>query len=268
MPGKILYIANKNKPGALELAERLHAKTEALGGKAAIKTGFPLNAEDLSGFELCCTIGGDGTLLSVLESALELGVPVCGVNKGKLGFLASFRPECIESELETLLKGEYQTQRRRVLHVELQGKRFCALNDVVVKTTDLSRVVSLKVKADGSPVNNFSCDGVILSSPTGSTSYNLSAGGPIIHPDAEVFSVTPVCPHTLSNRAIIVPSSAQIDLECGTLEGQVAVCVDGQVVGTLSYNESTSVRIHSKALELVVPREYAYFDVVREKLNW
>ncbi len=231
-------------------------------------TQYPLPRQDLEGVDLCCVIGGDGTLLGVVESALEAQVPVLGVNMGKLGFLATYSASQVQDNFPALLSGEYRVAPRTVLECcDASGKRAFALNDIVVKNYSAG-LISLDLYSNERHVNEYNCDGLVLSTPTGSTAYNLSAGGPLIHPEAKVIALTPICPHTLSNRSVIFDQDTGLKVLLREHPESVHLSIDGHEAFTEKVEFPLTITIASTTFLLVEHREYDHFHLVRSKLRW
>jgi NAD+ kinase len=214
-------------------------------------------------------IGGDGTLLSVVREAALHGVPIIGVNRGSLGFLTTFSPEEARLDFEQLLKGSFHVDHRAMLACSVADEPpGLALNDIVIKDQLSSRLVHLEVFADGELVTDYVCDGLIFSTATGSTAYNLSAGGPIIHPAANVVAMTPICPHTLTNRSIIFRDSVRLRVHNRTVGTSVLVCIDGNGELKASTDDAIDISVAKLRLPLAQQKNYSHFAVVRTKLKW
>jgi NAD+ kinase len=214
-------------------------------------------------------IGGDGTLLGAVREASLGGVPIIGVNRGSLGFLTTFSPEEARIEFDDLLKGSFHVDNRAMLECSVAGgPAGLALNDVVIKDQLSTRLVHLEVFADGELVTDYVCDGLIFSTATGSTAYNLSAGGPIIHPAANVVAMTPICPHTLTNRSIIFRDSVKLRVHNRTVGTSVLVGIDGNCDLTASTDDPINISVAKLRLPLAQRRDYSHFAVVRTKLKW
>lgn len=203
---RIAIIWNCAKPGAEACLDAVVAVAEKHGVATQISKNQPIDRDVLAGTQLCCVIGGDGTILGVVESAVLNRVPIFGINLGKLGYLANYSAKDIERDLEDALAGRCRKVSRSLLECSLAddpaGTRRLALNDVVIKASENFQMTALRVdSAEHGTINTFRGDGLIFSTATGSTAYSLGAGGPLIHTDADVFALTPLCPHTLSNRA-------------------------------------------------------------------
>ncbi len=217
--------------------------------------------------------GGDGTLLAVARALGEHAVPVLGVNLGTLGFLAEISQDEIYSTLEDVLAGRCRTEPRMRLEVGVERDgvlraRHLALNDAVVASA-LSRLVELEARADGALVTTYHADGLIVATPTGSTAYSLSAGGPLLLPALEAIAITPICPHTLTQRPLVLPESCTVEVRVReTRDGAVRLTVDGQVGCELGEADCVRVRRSPHPLPLLVPTDRNRFEVMRAKLRW
>lgn len=265
----IAFVVNAQKIGAAEIADDLMQLTRAAGAEAKETREFPVPAEFLKGCDACCVIGGDGTLLGIARIAAEAGVPIIGVNRGSLGFLTTFSAEEAREQFASLIAGEFEIAERALLNCSTTPDLHdLALNDVVIKDENHSGLVRLSVHANGELVTNYTCDGLIFSSPTGSTAYNLSAGGPLIHPNAKVIALTPICPHTLSNRSIIFQQDVQLKVTPESADTCLLVAVDGQRNIRICEGGSIDITISAKRLKLVQKSDFEHFGVVRTKLKW
>ncbi|HEY0728468.1 MAG TPA: NAD kinase, partial [Pyrinomonadaceae bacterium] len=200
-------------------------------------------------------------------------VPVLGVNYGGLGYLTEFRIEELYDALEMILADNFRLDKRVMLSVELQREdeiitRNRVLNDVVINKSALARIIEIEAYLNKQFVSSFRADGLIVSTPTGSTAYNLSAGGPIIFPSMNAVVVTPICPFTLSNRPLVVPDDAVIELLLKTDHEDVALTLDGQVGFPLAVNDRITIRKSRTTFNLIQPSNRNYFDVLRDKLRW
>jgi NAD+ kinase len=214
-------------------------------------------------------IGGDGTLLGVVREAALEEVPLIGVNRGSLGFLTTFSPEEARSEFESLLEGSFHIDQRAMLECRVAGGRpNLALNDVLIKDEVTSRLVLLEVSADRELVTDYLCDGLIFSTATGSTAYNLSAGGPIVHPRADVIAMTPICPHTLTNRSIIFRDTVKLRVLNRSKGARLLVGMDGHGELKAASNEPVDISISRLRLPLAQRKGYSHFAVMRTKLKW
>ena len=266
---RLVFVVNGSKSGASELVQRLDAIARSMGVTTASIQGFPVPAGSLSQVDACCVVGGDGTFLSVAAEAAQRQIPLIGVNRGTLGFLTTYAAEEIEALFPSVLRGEFKVQRRALLECRVQDDHMdLALNDVVVKAADSSRIVHVNVFADDELVTTYVCDGLIFSTPTGSTAYTLSAGGPLMHPGAEAISLTPICPHTLSNRSIIFPASVRLRVENAQPGQRLLVAVDGQRNLNILENSAVQVVVSELRLQMAQKLDYSHFNVVRRKLKW
>ena len=222
--------------------------------------------------DLLLVFGGDGTLLRVARDIAGSSTPVLGVNIGGLGFLTGVRSDELALALKRLWAGAFRYESHALIEVSgrCHGKqiRETALNDVVVSRGAVSRLISLDVSVDGELITRYRCDGLIISSPTGSTAYSLSAGGAVVLPTAEVFAMTPVCPHALSNRSIILPLSSKILIHALSPLHSTIVSADGQVVGELDTGEEVIIRRSRRAIRLVHLEGNSFLEALRRKLQW
>jgi NAD+ kinase len=223
--------------------------------------------------DLMLVLGGDGTMIATARMIADQEVPVIGVNYGGLGYLAEFRIEELYTGLEAVLSGNYRLDKRVMLEVELRRDDDLltsnrVLNDVVINKSALARIIEIETYFNRQFVNSFRADGLIVSTPTGSTAYNLSAGGPMIFPSMNAVVITPICPFTLSNRPIVVPDNSEIELRLKTDHEEVALTLDGQVGFPLKIGDLVVIRKSRTTFNLVQPSNRNYFDVLRDKLRW
>jgi NAD+ kinase len=223
--------------------------------------------------DLMLVLGGDGTMIATARMMGDNEVPVLGVNYGGLGYLAEFRIEELYTALESILSEQFRLDRRVMLHVDLMRENDAVtsnrvLNDVVINKSALARIIEIEAYLNDQYVNSFRADGLIVSTPTGSTAYNLSAGGPVIFPSMNAIVITPICPFTLSNRPIVVPDDAVIELRLKTTQEEVALTLDGQVGVPLRVNDRVLIRKSRATFNLIQPSNRNYFDVLRDKLRW
>jgi NAD+ kinase len=234
----------------------------------------PVEAEKFqSEADLIVVLGGDGTMLSTARLVGDREALVLGLNYGSLGYLTEFRIEEMFSALEEILAGNYEIDRRVMLEAEhLRGEERLGkgrvLNDVVINKAALARIIEIEVSLDGLFVNSFRADGLIVATPTGSTAYNLSAGGPIVYPSMNAVVLTPICPFALTNRPIVIPDTAKINLRLKNESDGVALTLDGQTGYSMKAGDSVSIRKSPTTFNLVQPRNRNYFDVLRNKLQW
>ncbi len=223
--------------------------------------------------DLLVVLGGDGTLLSVAREIGARPVPILGVNLGTLGFLAEFAPSEEREVLERVLRGDYTTVERMRLDVRVarggsELLRSHALNDAVITRADLSRMIDLEATADGVPVTTYHGDGLIVATPTGSTAYTLSAGGPILMPGARVFVLTPICPHALAQRPLVLPDTTALTITVHPRDGAARLTVDGQVALALDDGDRIEIAASAHPAHFVASPFRSRFDVLRTKLGW
>lgn len=223
--------------------------------------------------DLVVVLGGDGTMIATARLIDDAEVMVLGVNYGSLGYLTDFRIEEMYTALEAIFEGNFDIDRRVMLGVEhWRGDRMLAkgrvLNDVVINKAALARIIEIEVHLNSLFVNSFRADGLIVSTPTGSTAYNLSAGGPIIYPSMNAVVITPICPFTLTNRPIVVPDDAEIELILQNENEGVVITLDGQTGHTMRSGDRAIIRKSRTTFNLVQPPNRNYFDVLRNKLKW
>lgn len=223
--------------------------------------------------DLIVVLGGDGTMLSTARLVGDREALVLGINYGSLGYLTEFRIEEMFAALEEILAGRYETDRRVMLEAEhWRGEELIekgrVLNDVVINKSALARIIAIEVSLNGLFVNSFRADGLIVATPTGSTAYNLSAGGPIVYPSMNAVVLTPICPFTLTNRPIVIPDTAEINLRLKNESDGVVLTLDGQTGYTMKAGDSISIRKSATTFNLVQPPNRNYFDVLRNKLQW
>ena len=285
---RVGVVVKPHQPDALETLCRL---TEWLNQRGLKLVGGPelereriehetgcavesVKQEELSqSVDLMLVLGGDGTMIATARRVGDTEVPVIGVNYGGLGYLAEFRIEELFSALETILDGNYKVERRVMLSVELRrGEELVTqnrvLNDVVLNTSALARIIQIETYLNDQFVNSSRADGLIVATPTGSTAYNLSAGGPVIYPSMNAVVITPICPFTLSNRPIVVPDDSVIEVRLMTEKEDVALTLDGQVGFPLQAADRVVIRKSQTTFNLVQPANRNYFDLLRDKLRW
>ncbi len=247
---------------------RYDAETAAYSGL----TGFVPRAELAERADLVIVLGGDGTLLSAARAIAGRDIPLFPVNLGGLGFLTAITIDSLFPDLERAFRGEHRIGKRKLLHCQLvrDGNvvgEYEALNDVVITKSAIARMIDLDAHVDQMFVCRYKADGLIVATPTGSTAYSLSAGGPIIFPSVGCLCLTPICPHMLTNRPVIVPETSIIRITC-LAEGQSFLTIDGQVGEPLQHNDQVICRSSAHTLLLVRPPNMLFFDVLRQKLKW
>ncbi len=285
---RIGIIAKQNKPEAIPVVRNLvewlqPKKIEVYMEEGMMKQFHPplagphLNSverEDMpTKAEMIIVLGGDGTLLSVARLVGDHDVPILGVNLGGLGFLTEITLEELYRVLEKVVQGDFITDERVVLNASVvrRGERmaeFIVLNDAVINKGALARIIDLETTINGEYLTTFKSDGLILSTPTGSTAYNLSAGGPIVYPSLHCIIITPICPHTLTNRPIMIPDDVEIRATLKTKQQEVILTLDGQQGFTLEFEDIVEVKKAEGHIFLIKSPYRHYFEVLREKLKW
>lgn len=272
----LALVVNAQKTGASDLAQNLLATADDAGVNVRITDKFPIPSGFLNHCDACCVIGGDGTLLGIAADAAREHVPVIGVNRGHLGFLTTLSAEEARLHFSSILAGNFKISRRSLIQCRIGGNShgaaapsaLTALNDIVIKEERNSHLVRLEVHADDDLVTDYFSDGLIVSTPTGSTAYNLSAGGPLIYPDAAVIAMTPICPHTLSNRSIIFPDTVRLRIRNRDPQARLLVAADGQQNPVQCCGGLIEITLSGHHLPLVQHADHTHFSVVRQKLNW
>ena len=269
----VAILARDGHPPIAKAAAELAAHLQSLGCAARVAAGpEPPGAEEEA--QLIIAMGGDGAMLRAAQTAVRHGTPLLGVNLGRLGFLADLGQKRVQSELASLLDGQYFSERRMLLSARLtrpEGQTLLAtaLNDVVAHRSGGARVLELSTTVDGRHVATHRGDGFIAATPTGSTAYAMSCGGPIVDPRLDATIMVPICPHKLDDRPVVVPGAARLALTIAADSGVAAsVSCDGIDLGVLEYGQTLEVSRSSRRLELIHPGDYNYFSVLREKLNW
>jgi len=217
---------------------------------------------------LILVIGGDGTFLSVAPAAVRHGVPIAGFNLGTLGFLTELGTGSIRNTLERLLTRGMPLSERKVLRVELEGGHYLALNDVVASKGNIARIIQLELQVNHTKIAHIRADGLIISTPTGSTAYSLSAGGPIVNPEVNALVITPICAHSLTLRPLVVPDRLRLTVTRDKGDNQVFVTIDGQHVLPLPAGKAFHVGVDERRLKMVESPDMNYFSLLAEKLNW
>lgn len=223
--------------------------------------------------EMVIVLGGDGTLLSVARLIKGRKVPILGVNLGGLGFLTEITIEELFKLLERIFNNEYSAEERTILNTSVirRGEKlaeFTVLNDAVINKGALARIIDIETKINGENLTTFKSDGLIISTPTGSTAYNLSAGGPIVYPSVNCIIITPICPHTLTNRPIVVPDNVEIKAILKTKQQEVILTLDGQQGFSIEYDDVIVIKKAKEKILLIKSPYRHYFELLREKLKW
>jgi NAD+ kinase len=278
---RITSVAIVVKPDHAEAAATAEELTQWLDQRGITRACDPVSSGTIHGqttpnvdADLIVVLGGDGTMLSTSRLIGDRETLVLGINYGSLGYLTEFRIEELFPALEQVLSGDFEVDRRVMLDVEHvtgenRDKVGRVLNDVVVNKAALARIIRIEVKLNGLFVNSFRADGLIAATPTGSTAYNLSAGGPIVYPSMNAVVLTPICPFTLTNRPIVIPDNAEIELTLDNDNNEgVILSLDGQTGFPMQSGDSIIIRKSKTTFNLVQPANRNYFDVLRDKLKW
>ncbi len=224
--------------------------------------------------DLIIIVGGDGTLLSAARSLVGFGVPLLGINLGHLGFLVDLCAIDVHKALDEIMAGEYTEENRFLIisEIERNGHYFGggnAFNDVVVHKTDVARMIEIETYIDNKFMHSMHADGLIISTPTGSTAYSLSGGGPILYPSLNVMELVPICPHTMSNRPVVISGESEIDIVVSDrFSTQAQVTYDGQINFNLLPGDHVKIMRHPKYITILHPKDYDYFEILRAKLRW
>jgi len=222
--------------------------------------------------DLLLVMGGDGTILSVVRTMRKFNTKIFGINMGNLGFLSEIPPVQINKTLSKIFKGEYTVDKRLMLRVEVVRdkkiiKYFHALNEAVVSKGAISRIVNLKAKIDGRKLTTYNADGLIISTPTGSTAYNLSAGGPILYPSIKAFVLTPIAPHSFTQKPIIIPDHKKVEIVIDSNNRHIHLSIDGQESTSLDFGDIVRIKCDGDANFVRLPTE-SFFKTLRDKLGW
>ncbi len=280
-PNKIGLIAHTGKAGVAELTRTLAQRLEDKGLTVLVET----NTAELAGItakhsiselglaaDLLVVLGGDGTILHSLGQLGENIKPVFGINMGALGFLTCANSTAAAEAVDCIAEGRMVFSERSLLDVAVNSdgnaSRMIALNDVVLSRGEVSRLVRLKASVNGEVLTEFNADGLIVATPTGSTAYSLSAGGPILAPESGAFVITPICPHVLTNRSIIVDENAAIEIEVTERKYPVFLTVDGREPVRIAMGATVQIRKSERVLPLASLPGVSFFGVVRQKLKW
>ncbi len=281
-PKTIGLIAHPGKPGVGELVKSLTAEfarfsmsvllekeTAAVSGQRSDITIAQLGDKA----DLLVVVGGDGTILNVAGHLGESSPPIFGINVGSLGFLTCASSPAFREAVECIAKGKMTFSDRALLEVVLRNskeshKPLIGLNDAVFSRGEISRLIRLRTRVNGEALTEFNADGLIIATPTGSTAYSLSAGGPILEPESGVFVITPICPHVLTNRSIIVSEKSVIEVEASEPDYPVYLTVDGREPTRIAKDATVQIRKAKKTLQLAAMPDMSFFSVVRQKLKW
>jgi len=266
---RIGIIGNTDKAGCAGIVRKATRLIEKAGRKAVVDGNAAKLARES---DLLLVFGGDGTMLRAARDIAGSQTPLLGVNIGGLGFLTAVPSAQLAAALTQIWSGDFKIESRYLIEVTglCHGKKISetALNDIVISRGAVSRLIGLDVSVNGEIITHYRCDGLIVSSPTGSTAYSLSAGGAVVLPTADVFALTPICPHALSNRSIILPLSATIRVKATNPYPQTILSADGQVVAELDARDEIFIRRSKSKIRLMHPDGNSFLEALRRKLQW
>jgi len=233
-----------------------------------------IEEQNIVDMDMIVSIGGDGTMLQSSKLASKYSVPITGINKGRLGFLTDINPDLVSHSLKEIIQGDYQTESRMLLNVSVtndQNERFIghAINDLVINKTKTGRMINVRTTINEKYVNSNEGDGYIVSTPTGSTAYSLSCGGPIINPSSDTFLLVPIAPHTLTNRPMVVASDCIVKLEfTDENDDMIEISLDGEIISEISGGDCIMISQSEDTVEFIHPSQYDYYETLRSKLLW
>ncbi len=279
--GIIVRIENSKVKDSLNF---LHAQLQKLGADILFHTSCQgilndnktryVDFADFADRDACIVIGGDGTLLHASRALVDLNVPIIGINMGRLGFLVDISPHEASKKISEIFNGHYSTEERFLFRAEVEEDKeikSCELaaNDIVISNYQHQRMIELQTFVDGRYINHERADGLIASTPTGSTAYALSSGGPIVHPALNVLTLVPICPHSLSHRPLVISADSTIEIVLDSnSEFRAQVSFDGQSGQVINPGGCVRITRYEKTVKLIHPQDYDYFGILRAKLNW
>jgi len=278
----IALYENRDKPHAIEYAKKAAKILNSMGARLIAAPDFiqSLNETEKSWIEpvehndfgkvadIVISFGGDGTMLKLSKLILFSDVPIMGVNVGRLGFLAEYRIRELETAMSSIMSGSYRIVERSMLVSIVNGQKNYSLNDIVLERKLTSRMITIEAYANGSHIADYRADGLIVTTPTGSTAYSLSCGGPIIAPNCQVFCITPISPHSLNLRPLVVSDDNELQLIPHSHDGSTHLVLDGQEQLTINNGQSITIRKSDARIKLIKPQSGSYFSLLKEKLYW
>ena len=278
---RVGLLLKRQKPEAVVIAQQLRRWLEERGHSTCYlgdhldptSGARVVRSQEVPEIDLLVVLGGDGTLLHGAGLVAERGVPILGINLGHLGFLTSSPPELAEKTVAQALDGELPLEERLRLRVELHRSSgettlYHACNDAVLSQGGVARLLEIEALLDGKPITGYRADGLIVATPTGSTAYSLAAGGPIVMPDLAAVVLAPICPHTLTNRPLLVPAASRISLRVLGDTGNVILTIDGQIGAEVRRDDRVEVVAAARPLRLFRPAGLDYFEILHQKLHW
>ncbi|WP_339755789.1 NAD kinase [uncultured Winogradskyella sp.] len=265
----LLEVLLEHKVGVYIEIDFLSQQNETLQNNSTIKTYTELD----DSYDLLISIGGDGTILRAITYVRDLGIPIVGINTGRLGFLATIQTDEIESALSEIFKGDYKISKRSLLsvstspkHIDIEETHF-ALNEIAISRKNTTSMITVETHLNDEYLTSYWADGLILSTPTGSTGYSLSCGGPVITPDAKNFALTPIAPHNLSARPLIIPDNTTVSFKVNGREDQFLMSLDSRIV-TLPNTSIVTVQKAGFVIKMVELLDETFIDTLRKKLLW
>lgn len=278
----IALIVNFDKNGAFETAKKIAEYLMSLNAEVLfLKSGLSDAFKDVCVFDdrnemvkkcdVVLTIGGDGTIMHSAKYAAMYSKPILGINLGRLGYVAELEPDEIYM-LQSLVNGEYDIQNRSVLSVNIidsrgEASNYIAINDAVISRGSLSRIIDLQVSIDGADVSSYRADGLLVATPTGSTAYALSAGGPVISPDLKCIELVPICPHSLSARSVILSEKSVIRIKASSPDDESYLTIDGRISQQIYEDDIVEIKNSELTLDMIVIKKRNFYKLASEKLN-
>lgn len=279
---KIALLVNFDKNGAAQCASKIISLLDREGCKVLMLSSdfskkynnvicFQNHTELVKACDVLLTVGGDGTIIHSARHAAAEGKPILGINLGRLGFVAELEADEIHM-LKALVKGEYVVDSRIILSVKVRRKTgececYAAVNDAVVSRGSLSRIIDLDVAIDGTYVTSYRADGILVATPTGSTAYALSAGGPVIAPNLRCIELVPICPHSLSARSVIISADSVLGISADSPDGRSYLTIDGQISVELEKNDTVEIEVGTDVLNMIMLKGRNFYKLASEKLN-
>lgn len=278
----IALFESTRKPEAIKWAMKSAHLLHSLGCTVIVDPKFSINLDiDEFGFvnslpteeygkiaDLVISFGGDGTMLSAARQLINSQVPIMGVNVGRLGFLAEYSVDELESTIKDYLNGDYRLVERSVIETFINDEHAFALNDIVLEKKGSSKLITIKAYSNGNHIGDYRADGLIVCTPTGSTAYSLSCGGPVLSPSTQVLCLTPISPHTLTLRPLVLPDTIELTLVVDSPTGMVNLVCDGQVEYSIADETVITIRKSESRIKLIKPLGSSYYDLLRAKLLW
>jgi NAD+ kinase len=279
---RVAIYENTEKPEAIEYAAKAAEILVNLGIECIVRpTLYPFLPPHIEGSvklhpvcefdkiaDMVISFGGDGTLLSASREMLMCEIPIMGFNVGKLGFLAEYSVDKLEQNINKVINGNFRLVDRAVLETIFNNQKYYALNDFVMEKRNSSKMITAAVYSNEHCVGYYRADGLVLTTPTGSTAYSLSCSGPIIAPSAKVLCITPISPHTLTLRPLVIPDSNEVTFDLNDSGGGVILVADGITIGNLETGDSIKFKLSEERVKLIKPQDSSYYDILRTKLLW